>query len=334
MRRYVVMGLLAVGALGACSGKDPLSAESTGEEAAAKLTLSRSVAGGSAEPRQLLAGQPIKNETSTLKFDRPLTVGNLVLTLVDVQDSRCPDEAVCITAGEVKLTIGAVENGVDLETFELVLGGVSGGVSSRLIGGYKVGVRAVLPHPVLDQVTARESYEVALVVRRHAGNMTVSEHEAGGYRGALPETPFPGSRPPVGEKPDHSKLATLLAENRTKWAAQGAADYTFNFSRSCFCLPDYTREATLAVASGQINSATYVDDGAVVAAQVVREYKTIEGLFAAIEGAIATGAAQIDVEFDAALGFPSKVFIDEDFRIADEEAWYSAGKVVLGGMVP
>ena len=328
MRRYVVMSLLAVGALGACSGEDPLSAKSTGEETAAKLTLSSTVAGGSVEARQLSAGQPIEIETLVLKFDRPLTVGNLVLTLIDMQDSRCPDEAVCITAGEVKLTIGAVEDGVDLETFELVLGGVSGGVSSRLIGDYKVGVRAVLPHPVLDQVTPRENYEVALIVTRRAGNMTLSEDKAGGYRGELPP-PLLCPKPPMGEKPDHSKLATLLAENRAKWAAQGAADYTFNFSRSCFCLPDYRREATLAVASGQINSATYVDDGTVVAGEVVRSYKTIEGLFAAIEGAIAMGAAQIDVEFDADMGFPAKVFIDEDFRIADEEAWYSAGKVII-----
>jgi hypothetical protein len=328
MRRYVVMSLLAVGALGACSGEDPLSAKSTGEETAAKLTLSSTVAGGSVEARQLSAGQPIEIETLVLKFDRPLTVGNLVLTLIDMQDSRCPDEAVCITAGEVKLTIGAVEDGVDLETFELVLGGVSGGVSSRLIGDYKVGVRAVLPHPVLDQVTPRENYEVALIVTRRAGNMTLSEDKAGGYRGELPP-PLLGPKPPMGEKPDHSKLATLLAENRAKWAAQGAAEYTFNFSRSCFCLPDYRREATLAVASGQINSATYVDDGTVVAGEVVRSYKTIEGLFAAIEGAIAMGAAQIDVEFDADMGFPAKVFIDEDFRIADEEAWYSAGKVII-----
>lgn len=328
MRRYIGMGLLAVGALGACSGEDPLSAGSTGEEMAAKLTLSSTTAGGAVEARRLLVEQPIKNETSILKFDRPLTVGKLVLTLIDVQDSRCPDEAVCITAGEVKLTIGAVEDGVDLETFELVLGTVSRGKSSHLIGDYKVGVRAVQPYPVLDVVTARERYEVALVVARRAGNMTVSEHKAGGYRGELPP-PLIGPKPPVGEKPDHSKLATLVAENRAKWAAQGAAEYTFNFSRSCFCLPDYTREATLGVAAGQINSATYVDDGAVVADEVVREYKTIEGLFAAIEGAIATGAAQIDVEFDAELGFPSKVFIDEDFRIADEEAWYSAGKVII-----
>ena len=77
------------------------------------------------------------------------------------------------------------------------------------------------------------------------------------------------------------------------------------------------------------NDRTIVDDGTVVAGEVVRSYKTIEGLFAAIEGAIAMGAAQIDVEFDADMGFPAKVFIDEDLRIADEEAWYSAGKVII-----
>ena len=328
MYKYVVMGLLAVSALGACSGQDPLSAESA-EEPAAKLTLSRTAVGSSVEVPSSSPIRPIEIETLALKFDQPLTVGDLTLTLNDVQDSRCPDEVVCITAGEVKLTLGAVQSGVDLGAFELVLGAVSRGASSLRIGDYKVGVRAVLPHPVFDQATARESYEVALVVVQRVGNLTIADNKAGGYRGKLPEVIFPGAKPPAGEKPDHSKLAALLAENSAKWAAQGAAEYRFNFSRSCFCLPDYTREATLAVASGQIGSATYVDDGAVVADEVVRSYKTIEGLFAAIDEAIATGAAQIDVEFDAELGFPAKVFIDQDFRIADEEAWYSAGKVVL-----
>ncbi len=333
MRRYVVIGLLAVGALGACSGEDPLSAEST-KEPSAKLTLSSTAAGGAVEAHRPSPVQPIEVETLSLKFDQPLRVDDLVLTLMDVQDSRCPDEAVCFTAGEAKLTIGAVQAGVDLGPFELVLGQVSRGKSSLRVGDYKVGVSDVLPYPVLDQVTARARYEVALVVERRVGNLTVSENKAGGYRGELPEEPFPGSHPPTGEKPDHSKLATLLAENRAKWAVQGAAEYTFNFSRGCFCLPDYTREATLVVASGQINSATYVDDGAVVAGDVVELYRTIEGLFASIDAAIALGAAQIDVEFDAELGFPAKVFIDENFLIADEEVWYSAGKVVLGGTVP
>jgi hypothetical protein len=208
----------------------------------------------------------------------------------------------------VKLTLGAVQNDVDLGMFELVLGAVSRGASSLRIGDYKVGVRGVLPYPVLDQVTVRESYEVALVVVHRADNLTIADNRAGGYRGELPEPLFPGTKPPVGEKPDHGKLAVLLAENRAKWATQSVAEYTFS-------------------------SATYVDDGAVVAAEVVRSYKTIEGLFSAIDEAITTGAAQVYVEFDADLGVPAKVFIDQDFRIADEEASYSAGKVILMGTV-
>ncbi|MFT7693722.1 MAG: hypothetical protein ACI8P2_002351 [Candidatus Latescibacterota bacterium] len=333
MRRYVLVGLLAAGVLGACSGEDPLSAEYT-EEPAAKLTLSSTAVGSSVEVPSASPVRPIEIAALALKFDQPLLVGDLTLTLKDVQDSRCPDEAVCVTAGEVKLTLGAVQNDVDLGMFELVLGAVSRGTSSLRIGDYKVGVRGVLPYPVLDEVTARESYEVALVVVRRAGNLTISKNKAGGYRGELPEVIFPGTKPPVGEKPDHSKLTVLLAENRAKWATQSVAEYTFNFSRSCFCLPDYRREAVLAISSGQISSATYVDDGAAVAVEVVRSYKTIEGLFSAIDEAITTGAAQIDVEFDADLGFPAKVFIDQDFRIADEEASYSAGKVVLVGTVP
>jgi len=44
---------------------------------------------------------------------------------------------------------------------------------------------------------------------------------------------------------------------------------------------------------------------------------TINELFAGIEEALATGAAQIDAVFDEELGFPMTVYIDEVVRIPE-----------------
>ncbi len=328
MNAFVLLGLLAIGSLVACSGDDPLSTDTTGEPVA-KLTLSRSSAGGTAEPRLL---DPIGHKETVLRFDKALQIGGLTLTLQDVQDSRCPDGAVCIWEGEVKLTVSAAQDGEELGSFELTQNIVERKKSVVQMGDYRVSVLVVQPYPVLGIEIARASYETTLVVERHAANLTVSARAAGGFRGELPRVKPPLGEPPLpplGETLDYARLTELLGENRTKWQTQGATEYAFTFSRSCFCPPDYTRAAGLTVSAGRIIAANYVDDGAAVAAEVIESYKTINELFAAIEEAIATGAAQIDAEFDEELGFPKTLYIDQDVRIADEEAGYSAGEVVL-----
>jgi hypothetical protein len=161
--------------------------------------------------------------------------------------------------------------------------------------------------------------------------MTVSDRPAGSYRGPLPPgrpvEPRPEPKPEPG--PDHAALALTLTENRVRWDESGSASYQFNFQRSCFCLRDYTREAVVQVEEGAIVAATYADDDTAVDADLNDRYDTIDELFALLEEAIATGAVQIDVEFDAALGYPTRLYIDRDRRIADEEQWIEASAVVL-----
>jgi len=58
-------------------------------------------------------------------------------------------------------------------------------------------------------------------------------------------------------------------------------------------------------------------------------YHTIEELFALLARAVAAGAAQIDVEFDTILGYPTSLYIDQDRRIGDDEQWIVASDVLL-----
>jgi len=129
--------------------------------------------------------------------------------------------------------------------------------------------------------------------------------------------------------PDLGVLARTIADNRVMWAEKGSQNYRFNFQRTCECLPEYTREAVLEVADGAIIAATYADDGIAVEGDLDDRYATVDELFALLDEAVATGAVQIDVVFDAALGYPKRLFIDYDQRIADEEQSIAASKLLL-----
>ena len=128
---------------------------------------------------------------------------------------------------------------------------------------------------------------------------------------------------------EQGMIPQRLAENRATWAKNGSPNYQFNFQRSCFCIPDYTREVGIIVVNGAIVAAHYTDNGLSVEDDFFGSYNTIDELFVLLEEAVNTGAAQIDVEFDAVLGYPTNLFIDQDRHIADEEQWIAASKVVL-----
>lgn len=134
---------------------------------------------------------------------------------------------------------------------------------------------------------------------------------------------------PKPDKVDHTTLAATLEENKLKWQANKATNYSFNFQRSCFCERDYTRKAVVQVAEGVIVAASYADDGTVVDMKLKDRYHTIEELFALLARAVAAGAAQIDVEFDTILGYPTSLYIDQDRRIGDDEQWIVASDVLL-----
>lgn len=316
----VKYGFLFVFVIG-CSGQDPVSTEVV--EPVAKMTVSQTQVGGIKEVRA-----HVVRERPQLKFDAPLTVNGLQITWLEVQDSRCPDGAVCIWEGEVIAQIQVSAGGEDLGTFALTLNQADKGKAQVRVGGYFIRLVAIEPYPQLDVVTPRDSYAAHLTIDRR-GALVVSEQTAGGYRGPLPPTRPVEPRPDIPGKTDHSALAQTLAENRTKWNELGAANYQFNFARSCFCLRDYTREAVVQVANGAIVAATYADDGVAVAADLNDRYDTIDEIFALLAAAVAAGAVQIDVEFDPVLGYPTSLYIDHDRRIADEEQSIAASGVVL-----
>jgi hypothetical protein len=113
-----------------------------------------------------------------------------------------------------------------------------------------------------------------------------------------------------------------VVTNREKWAANGYPSYTMTMSRVCFC--GEVGPYRVLVVNDSIISATRDADGT---AADPRYLPTINELFDFIDTAIAEKAARIDVQYDAALGFPQQVDYDRSLNIADEELFYTVSNV-------
>lgn len=120
--------------------------------------------------------------------------------------------------------------------------------------------------------------------------------------------------------PHAAEQAKLVAARRL-WRAQAVTDYTYVFSRSCFCVTEYREPATITVRGGAIVSAKSLADGS---ARDLAWYYTVDGLFDLIQTAIDEDAATLRVEYDRTRGYVTSAYIDIDERMADEELSFQA----------
>ena len=118
--------------------------------------------------------------------------------------------------------------------------------------------------------------------------------------------------------------------NHAKWLDKGPASYAYEFRRSCFCLPAAVEPVRITVANGQVQGVVSVTTGDPIApTDVDRFFRiTIDSLFGRLAAAIREGADDIDVTYDAVLGYPRQIYIDYDFGFADDELGLSASVVV------
>ncbi|HIO92785.1 MAG TPA: META domain-containing protein [Leucothrix mucor] len=103
-----------------------------------------------------------------------------------------------------------------------------------------------------------------------------------------------------------------LDANKQKWDESGIKNYSYEFQRSCFCLPDYTRPIKTTVEDGQVTSSNYLNgDKESVSDEFSDNKQSINGLFDIIQKAIKNDR-QVEVTYDSKTGMPTKVVIDRD----------------------
>ncbi len=120
------------------------------------------------------------------------------------------------------------------------------------------------------------------------------------------------------ETESHETISSLEA-NKEKWENASILDYSFVFQVSCYCTVEYTSPKAVSVRDGNIvtvNDLAYSEE-------IHRGIFSINDLFKEIEKASNQKVAVLETTYDSFYGFPAKLYIDRDERIADEEIGYS-----------
>jgi len=111
----------------------------------------------------------------------------------------------------------------------------------------------------------------------------------------------------------------MLVANQARWSASAVDRYRYRFRWECFCGHDEVRTVDITVARGTIVSVVDVETGQRLDAQAASRYRTIEGLFEFVRGAIDYPAVSVNGAFDPDLGIPWSAHVDYVANIADEE---------------
>lgn len=135
----------------------------------------------------------------------------------------------------------------------------------------------------------------------------------------------PGCATTAVEEQGPPELAAL-ADARQRWAEAGYDAYAMVLHRQCFCPPEYRGPYEVEVRGGEVVAVRDVATGDPVPAENARLFPSVEEIFDRIEAAIRRSVARLDVEY-AERGWPIRVWIDEDERIADEEQGFQIDAV-------
>jgi hypothetical protein len=119
-----------------------------------------------------------------------------------------------------------------------------------------------------------------------------------------------------------------LEANRKKFESAVGSNYTVEYGLTCFCTTDATAPVRLTVRNGAIVSVVRLSDGASVPpATWPITYRTVAQIFDELEDALEKKRkkefATVNVTYDASLGYPRDVWLDQSEGLADEERGYA-----------
>jgi hypothetical protein len=110
-----------------------------------------------------------------------------------------------------------------------------------------------------------------------------------------------------------------LAAAQARWRAAGVSAYSFQLQHTCFCAPVATNPVIISVQQNNVTSIAYVNDGTSADTALFRDYMTVDRLFAFLHRALSQQPDTFRATYDLQLGYPTDVYIDNNFQIADDE---------------
>ena len=127
--------------------------------------------------------------------------------------------------------------------------------------------------------------------------------------------------PPSTGNPDQD----ALNQNRALWKEAHLSTYTYIYQVMCFCPPE--EDILVKVLYDNVVDASYSPSNNPVMPERLDDLMTVEELFQVIQKAIDDEVAQLEVTYNAKLGYPERIYIDIDERMADEEVTHLVSKL-------
>ncbi|GBF80285.1 lipoprotein [Aphanothece sacrum FPU1] len=126
--------------------------------------------------------------------------------------------------------------------------------------------------------------------------------------------------------PEYWQLLKELAKNRQLWRLQNINNYQFTYQQQCFCVAPGNIPLKVAVKNDKITQVVDLKTNQTI--PNLGFPKTIDQLFQILEKAIQSKADEISVTYDSTLGYPTKIAIDYQKILADEETNYLAKDLI------
>ena len=115
-----------------------------------------------------------------------------------------------------------------------------------------------------------------------------------------------------------------LSVEEQKWRDQNLKSYEFTLQISCFCIREYTLPKRVVV---QNNEAVQVDD---TPYEELNDsaIQTIDGYFDFIRETRKQNPDEEKITYDTNLGYPTYIFFDISYQMADEEIRYTISELI------
>lgn len=114
-----------------------------------------------------------------------------------------------------------------------------------------------------------------------------------------------------------------LSVEEQKWRDQNLKSYEFTLQISCFCIREYTLPKRVVVQNNevvQVDDTPYeeLNDSAI---------QTIDGYFDFIRETRKQNPDEEEITYDTDLGYPTYIFFDISYQMADEEIRYTISEL-------
>ena len=111
--------------------------------------------------------------------DLAIISGGPEISILNIEDSRCPSDVTCVWEGEVKISVYVVKDKNPLGNFTLTSRAGDKNMATQTFDGYSIQVIEVNPYPVSTKQIPLSDYVVTLVVSKKAITSPLKQLKSG-----------------------------------------------------------------------------------------------------------------------------------------------------------